>query len=134
MKSLWNFGSSSVLSWRLFVSQESYRSLCSKYHPDKWAGDKDIAHKRVVEINAAYDTLGGDVKRKNYDEGLRNLGKYDDPGEIDGINPDQEVRIAIGRNKSVIPLRVSSDPHGFLSKYQGIQTKGSDASAIARHL
>lgn len=42
--------------------------------------------------------------------------------------------MAIGRNKLVVPLRVGSDPHGFLGKYQGLQTKGSDASVIARQL
>jgi hypothetical protein len=47
---------------------------------------------------------------------------------------DQEVGIAIGRNKLVVPLRVGSDPHGFLGKFQGLQTKGSDASAIAKQL
>lgn len=47
---------------------------------------------------------------------------------------DQEVGIAIGRNKLVVPLRVGSDPHGFLGKLQGLQTKGSDASAIAKQL
>jgi TIR domain len=47
---------------------------------------------------------------------------------------DQEVGIAIGRNKLVVPLRVGSDPHGFLGKFQGLQTNGSDASAIAKQV
>lgn len=47
---------------------------------------------------------------------------------------DQEVGIAIGRGKLVVPLRVGADPHGFLGKYQGLQTKGSNATAIARQV
>lgn len=44
---------------------------------------------------------------------------------------DQEVGIAIGRGRLVVPLRVGSDPHGFLAKYQGVQTKGNDATRVA---
>jgi curved DNA-binding protein CbpA len=40
------------------VIRAAYRSLSNKYHPDKSTGDKDIAHKRMSEINAVYDTLG----------------------------------------------------------------------------
>ncbi|MGH8617559.1 MAG: toll/interleukin-1 receptor domain-containing protein [Burkholderiales bacterium] len=47
---------------------------------------------------------------------------------------DQEVGMAIGRGKLVVPLRVGADPHGFLGKYQGLQAKGSNATAIARQL
>lgn len=47
---------------------------------------------------------------------------------------DQEVGIAIGRSKLVVPLRVGADPHGFLGKYQGLQTRGSDASKVALSL
>jgi hypothetical protein len=47
---------------------------------------------------------------------------------------DQEVGIAIGRNKLVVPLRVGSDPHGFLGKYQGLQTAEKEAPAIALQL
>lgn len=47
---------------------------------------------------------------------------------------DQEVGIAIGRGKLVVPLRVGADPHGFLGKYQGLQTVGRNATVIARQL
>lgn len=47
---------------------------------------------------------------------------------------DQEVGIAIGRSKLVVPLRVGADPHGFLGKYQEIQTKGSNATEIAQQI
>lgn len=47
---------------------------------------------------------------------------------------DQEVGIAIGRGKLVIPLRVDADPHGFIGKYQGVKTKGETALTIAREV
>lgn len=47
---------------------------------------------------------------------------------------DQEVGIAFGRGKLVVPLRKGADPHIFLGKYQGFQTKGLAASAVAENL
>lgn len=44
---------------------------------------------------------------------------------------DQEVGIAIGRGKLIIPLRKGADPHGFLGKYQGVQAQGLDALGVA---
>jgi hypothetical protein len=44
---------------------------------------------------------------------------------------DQEVGIAIGRGKLVIPLRMGADPHGFLGKYQGLQVMGVDTALVA---
>lgn len=44
---------------------------------------------------------------------------------------DQEVGIAIGRGKLVIPLRMGADPHGFLGKYQGLQIAGAEPTAVA---
>ena len=43
--------------------KKAYRNLSKKYHPDKNGGD-DIKFK---EINEAYDTLGDETKRKQYD-------------------------------------------------------------------
>ncbi len=43
--------------------KKAYRNLSKKYHPDKNGGD-DIKFK---EINEAYDTLGDETKRKEYD-------------------------------------------------------------------
>ena len=72
------------------VIRAAYRSLSNKYHPDKWAGDKDIAHKRMSEINAAYDALGDAAKRQRYDEELKKQGKYDDAADIDNDTSDFE--------------------------------------------
>lgn len=47
---------------------------------------------------------------------------------------DQEVGIAIGRRKLVIPLRAGADPHGFLGKYQARSLERVPAKDIARQI
>jgi DnaJ domain len=52
----------------------AYRSLISRYHPDKVAGLgpelQEIANARTKEINYAYDILGDAARRASYDEEL----------------------------------------------------------------
>jgi hypothetical protein len=47
---------------------------------------------------------------------------------------DQEVGIAIGRGKLILPLKVGADPHGFMGKYQALQIQGLDAPALAEKI
>jgi hypothetical protein len=47
---------------------------------------------------------------------------------------DQEVGIAIGRGKLVVPVRAGADPHGFLGKYQGLNAQTLNSSDIARKI
>jgi len=47
----------------------AYRKLAKQYHPDTHPGSED----RFKEISGAYDVLGDDTKRKEYDE-VRRLG------------------------------------------------------------
>ncbi len=50
----------------------AYRTLARQNHPDTNPGDPS-AEERFKEISAAYDVLGDDEKRKEYDE-VRRLG------------------------------------------------------------
>jgi len=50
----------------------AYRKLARRYHPDANPGD-DAAEERFKEISAAYDVVGDEAKRKEYDE-VRRLG------------------------------------------------------------
>lgn len=49
-----------------------YRKLSRKYHPDANQGDEK-AEERFKEISAAYDVVGDEEKRKEYDD-VRKLG------------------------------------------------------------
>ncbi|TML07830.1 MAG: molecular chaperone DnaJ [Actinobacteria bacterium] len=60
----------------------AYRKLARQHHPDANPGN-DSSEERFKEISAAYDVLGDEAKRKEYDE-VRRLGPmasgYGPPG------------------------------------------------------
>lgn len=49
--------------------KQSYRRLAKKYHPDK-NPDNEQAAQRFVKIATAYETLGDEQKRQEYDKQL----------------------------------------------------------------
>jgi molecular chaperone DnaJ len=64
---------------------KAYRKLARGSHPDTHPGD-DAAEERFKEVSSAYDVLGDDVKRKEYDE-IRKLGPVGFPGGGAGGGP-----------------------------------------------
>ena len=56
---------------------KAYRKLARDSHPDTHPGD-NAAEERFKEVSAAYDVLGDDAKRKEYDE-VRRLGPVGHP-------------------------------------------------------
>lgn len=52
------------------VIEKSYKTLAKKYHPDI-AKNKEKAEEMMKKINNAYDILGDEFKRKEYDQQLQ---------------------------------------------------------------
>lgn len=59
--------------------KKAYRALAAKYHPDKNPGDKS-AEEKFKEISAAYDVLGDEAKKANYDKFGSESGPQAGPG------------------------------------------------------
>ncbi len=83
----------------------AYRSLISRYHPDKVAGLgpelQVVANARTKEINHAYDILRDPARRANYDEELR---------ETESPSPRRQDSAAVQSPPAAPPdLRASPD-------------------------
>lgn len=53
------------------VIRAAYKALAQRYHPDKWAGDKEDATRRMAELNHAYSLLSDPRRRRKYDERIK---------------------------------------------------------------
>jgi curved DNA-binding protein CbpA len=51
-----------------FVIKAVYRALMQRYHPDRFKGSAEEAHRMTSLINEAYDVLSNAEKKSNYDE------------------------------------------------------------------
>lgn len=62
----------------------AYRKLAKEFHPDANPGNKD-AEERFKEVAAAYEVLGHDESRKEYDEVRRMVAAGVGPGGPEGF-------------------------------------------------
>ncbi len=77
--------------------KESYRALAKKYHPDNYADSplKDLAEEKMSEVNAAYDMVVNDIKRRGQNNGYRQNqynGNYGGSQGYGSNNPYADVR------------------------------------------
>ncbi|WP_162053839.1 DnaJ C-terminal domain-containing protein [Pontibacter pamirensis] len=59
--------------------KKAYRALAKKYHPDKNKGDK-AAEDKFKDISEAYEVLGEEAKRKQYDQLGANWRQFQNAG------------------------------------------------------
>ena len=59
--------------------KKAYRSLAKKYHPDKNKGDK-VAEEKFKDISEAYEVIGDEEKRKQYDQLGANWRQFQNAG------------------------------------------------------
>ncbi len=64
---------------------KAYRKLARDLHPDQNPGDA-VAEEKFKEVAAAYDVLGDDAKRKEYDE-VRAMGPMSGMGLGGAVRP-----------------------------------------------
>lgn len=58
------------------VVRMAYKALAKKYHPDVFKGDPKEAEEKMKQINAAFEVLSDEQKRKQYDDSLKNKRNY----------------------------------------------------------
>lgn len=72
------------------LCKKKYRALCLKWHPDRWATgteeEKKKAEDEFKKVAEAYNTLGDEQKKKEYDSG------FSDGQGADGFNPFDWLR------------------------------------------
>lgn len=69
--------------------KKTYRNLAREFHPDKTKGDKKL-EDRFKEVSEAYEILGDEKKRSEYDEArqLYQSGAFRAPGGQGGYSGD----------------------------------------------
>ncbi len=56
--------------------KKAFRKLAKQYHPDMHPNDKQ-AEEKFKKVNEAYEVLGNETRRKEYDELRKNIGNGD---------------------------------------------------------
>jgi len=109
--------------------KKAYRKLSLKYHPDK--NPSPEATELYKKINEAYDTLGDEQKRKQYDMERQNpfmkMGQMNGMGGMGGMGAmggdiDEIFKSFFGVNGMPFGMRMGPDEFGGMSGFPpGVQ-------------
>lgn len=128
------------------VIRAAYKALAQRYHPDRYQGGQQEAHRLMSEINEAYAVISDEAKRREYDQ-LRagRTGDIDqdetgtDPNVDAGGDPLDEgwalaceyypELIPIGERLSQISWRLAYGYKAFMIEIKGFEQ--SEKFAIA---
>lgn len=122
--------------------KRAYRKLARDNHPDKHPGDK-VAEERFKKVAEAYDVLGDDKKRKEYDElkdliasgGIPGFGSGGFGGNSTGFGggfrqaADFDVSDLFGGGRSGF----SSDGSSFSDIFGGLFNRGGSGGGTPRN-
>ena len=102
------------------VIRAAYKALAQRYHPDRYAGSKDEAHRRMSDLTKAYEVLADPLRRPKYDRRRSthaqsvaatyyNSPKYGtptlDPGEAQSVRGmRQKSRVALAALMIVVAI------------------------------
>lgn len=106
--------------------KKAYRKLAKEWHPDRHKGnDKDSARKKFKEINEAYQILGDNEKRKQYDTFGQYVGSGGMPG---GVNFEDLFGGGMGGARAGSPFEDLFDLFGggFGKQRSSGQSRGND--------
>ena len=76
--------------------KKKYRNLAIKYHPDKNPGD-DEAVKKFREITEAYEILGDEKKRKEYDHKRKSKNGQENNKNLKNKNNFSDNNFSFGK-------------------------------------
>lgn len=101
--------------------KKAYKKMAMKYHPDRNKGDK-VAEEKFKEINEAYQVLGDESKKKNYDQ----FGSADGASGFGGFGGGNMGSNPFGGNYS---YSSSSGDFDFGDIFKNFSGAGSNSSA-----
>lgn len=76
------------------VIRAAYKALAQRYHPDKWTGPIDEAHRRMAALNEAYRVLGDPDQRAAYDNKRRATAGNQSFGQEESMGEDFDAALA----------------------------------------
>ena len=82
------------------IIRMAYKTLCQKYHPDKFTGNKESAERVIKIINSSYAVLSDPEKRKAYDQFLDTRESMDKDNQKNIDEEDKTKPEAQHSNKS----------------------------------